>query len=232
MVLVETEEQKKFFINNFKINSNKCIRVWTGANDRNFFIGPTEKEKDFTVIVRGGFLPETGIEYVIDAAKKLENENIKFLIIGTPKTEKIEETIKNLIRGNDLKNIKLINKYLDYSEMREIMSRCHVSLGQFGKNERIQRTIPHRAFESLAMGLPYITSKASGIQELLTDEINCLFVGVADADDLARKILELKNNTELRKKVAQNGYKLFQEKLNPKAIGREFLVAVKGLLKN
>ncbi len=33
--------------------------------------------------------------------------------------------------------------------------------------------------------------------------------------DLADKILELKNNQQLREKIAKGGYKLYQEKLRP-----------------
>lgn len=227
LVLVETEEQKNFYIKNFKINERKCIRIWTGANDKEFFVEQVNKNKEFTVIIRGGFLPETGIEYVLKAAKKLEDENINFLIIGLAKTEKIEKNIEDIIENTKPKNLKFITGYVSIAELRKIMLSCHISLGQFGENERIERTIPHRAFESLALDLPYITAESKGTKELLTDRINCLFVKRADANDLAEKILELKNNQELRKKIAENGYKLYQEKLNPKVLGKELLEMIK-----
>lgn len=223
LVLVESEEQKKFFVKNFKIKKEKCIKTWTGANDKDFFIESVKKKKKFTVILRGGFLPETGIEYVLKAAKKLEDENIEFLILGIAKTEKIEKKMKDIIKKTSPQNLKLITDYLPLPKLRRIMLSSHISLGQFGDNERVQRTIPYRAFESLALGLPYLTGEATGAKELLTDELNCLFTKLADPDDIAQKILKLKNNPELRKKIAKNGYELYKEKLNPKAIGKQLL---------
>lgn len=222
LVLVETEKQRKFYIKNFKIKEKKCVRMWTGANDKNFFIEPIDKNQKFTVIFRGGFLPETGIEYILKAAQKLENKDIQFLILGRPKTEKIQKRIQN-IRP---KNITFITNYLPLNKLRKLMLASHVSLGQFGDNERIQRTIPYKAFESLALGLPYLTGEAAGVKELLTDRINCLFAKPADPDNIAQKILKLKNNPELRKKIAENGYKLFQEKLTPQTLGKELLMLI------
>ena len=232
LVLVETEEQKKFFIDNFKIKKENCVRTWTGANDKEFFIEPANKKKTFTVILRGGLLPETGIEYVLKAAKKLENENIDFLIMGIAKTKKIEREIKDIIENANPQNLKFITDHLPISDLRKTMLSCHLSLGQFGNHERIERTIPHRAFESLALGLPYITAEAAGVKELLIDRVNCLFVKRANPDDLAEKILELRDNPELRKKIAENGYRLYKEKLNPKAIGKELLGIVNNLIKH
>lgn len=228
LVLVESEEQKKFFIKQFKIKEKKCIRIWTGANDKKFFIEPVKKNKKFTVVFRGGFLPETGIEHIFKAAKKLENENVDFLILGYPKTEKIEQRIENI----KSENLKVITDYLPLGKLRKLMLSAHVSLGQFGDNERIQRTIPYKAFESLVLGLAYLTGEAAGVKELLTNRVNCLFARVADPDDIAQKILELKNNPELRKKIAENGYKLYKEKLTPKALGKELLNICHRLIKN
>jgi glycosyltransferase involved in cell wall biosynthesis len=48
-------------------------------------------------------------------------------------------------------------------------------------------------------------------------------VNLADSKDLAEKIMELKNSPELRKKIAENGYQLYKEKLSPRALGKELL---------
>lgn len=228
LILVETEEQKKFFIKHFKIKEKKCIRIWTGANDKKFFIEPVKKNKKFTAVFRGWFLPETGIEHILKAAKKLENENVDFLILGRPKTEKIKQRIQNIKSDN----LKIITDYFPFDKLRKLMLSAHVSLGQFGDNERIQRTIPYKAFESLALGIAYLTGEAAGVKELLTNRENCLFARVADPKDIAQKILELKNNPELRKKIAENGYKLYKEKLTPKVLGKELLniIRTEGLM--
>ena len=176
--------------------------------------------KKFTVLFRGRLTPEAGVEYVLEGAEILKNEDILFKIIGFGQMEtEVKEELKKL----NLPNVELITKELSNDSLRKEMCGCHISLGQFGNNERLKRTIPHKAFESLAMGIPYITANAEGVAEIFTVGETCLFVNKADPKDLAEKILTLKNNPALRNKLALNGRKLYEEKLTPKILGETIL---------
>lgn len=219
--LVETNRQKEYLVKKFRIKPDKFIRLFIGADDSIFYPdGSVEKNNKFTVMFRGKFLPEAGVRHVISAAKILEKEEIKFIIRGRGPLEKeIEEQIKIL----DLKNIELISAKLETDELRRKMLTAHVSIGQMEDDERLERTIPYKAFEALALKLPYISGDAPGAKELFKDRENCLMVNLADPKDLADKILELKNNPELRKKIAENGYELYKKRLTPKALGKELL---------
>lgn len=228
LVLVESKEQKKFIVKKFIVNRGKIVVIFTGADDRNFYPDSEIKKRDkFTVVFRGWFLPATGVEYVIKAAKILKDcrqgetcKEINFLIIGRGC---MEEKVKKMIKDFSLKNVELITEYLSNSDLREKMLSCHICLGQFADHPRMDRTIQYKTFEALALGMPYITRDSLSNRELLEDRKNCLFVKPADAKDLAGKILELKDNQDLLKKIAENGYKLYKEKLNPKVLGRELL---------
>jgi glycosyltransferase involved in cell wall biosynthesis len=50
-----------------------------------------------------------------------------------------------------------------------------------------------------------------------------LFCRHANPEDLAEKILELKNNPPLRQKIAEGGYHLFLEQCTPKIIVKKLL---------
>lgn len=212
LVLVESKIQKKFFEKKFG-KSDKYKVVYTGADDSVFYpdLSITKEEK-FTAVFRGKFLPEAGVTYILKAAKILEDSQINFRIIGNGWLEK---EIKKEISELNLKNIELISKWLSDDEMRAKMLECHVSLGQFEGHERLGRTIPHKAFETMALGMPYITARAGGISEILTDGVNCLMVNPADPQDLAEKILRLKNDLSLAQKISENSLKLFLEKFSP-----------------
>ena len=227
LILVESEAQKKYFVDRFNLPDEKVVRIFTGADEEIFFNDlEIKKRAKFTVLFRGRFLPEAGIEYVVQAAKLLENDDVDFLIIGGGVVEK---EIGLLIQSLKPNNLEWINQYLPTNELREKMLECHVSLGQFENHIRLQRTIPHKAFESLLMGLPYITGKNMAISELLTDRENCLMVSNADPQDLAEKILELKNDKNLIQKIANNGRRLYEEKLSSIKLGRDIILAIKEL---
>ena len=222
LVLVETNKQKDYLVKKFRIKSDKFARLFTGADDSSFYPDTSiKKNNKFTVLFRGRFLPEAGAKHILEAAKILEKKGVDFLILGIGGLLK-KEIIEQATSLN-LKNLKLIIGGLALDELREKMLTAHISVGQVENNERLERTIPFKAFESLALKLPYINGNAPGIKELLEDRKNCLLVNLADPEDLAEKIIELKNSPELRKKIAENGYELYKEKLTPKALGKELL---------
>jgi len=227
-ILVESEAQKEYFINKFKIKAEKINFIYTGIDEDQFFYNKIKKFEKFTVLFRGYLTPEAGVIYILKAAKILEEENIDFLIIGLGFMEK---AIKAMISSLNLRNVKLISEYLDLKLMIELMLKSHISLGQFENNERLSRTIPHKAFESLALKLPYITGRAAGIGELLEDGISCLMVNLADPEDLASKIMELKNNQKLAKKITENGYNVYRLKFTSEILIDKLLKIIYSTIK-
>ena len=225
LVLVESESQKKFISKTFKVKKSKLAVLMTGANDEIFHPeSDIQKVDKFSVVFRGWFLPATGVEYVIEAARILKKDGIKFLIIGRGM---LREKIEDMIKKYNLDNIELITEFLPDDVLRKKMLSCNAILGQFANHPRMHRTIQNKTFEALALEMPYITMDSTSNRELLTDREDCLFVNPADSEDLADKILELKNNTKLQEKIAKNGYKLYKEKLDSKAIGIKFLDILK-----
>lgn len=227
LVLVESNKQKEYLVKKFRISPRKYIRLFTGADDSIFYPDINiKKNNKFTVLFRGKFMPEAGARHILEAAKILEKKGVGFLIIGSGGLlrKEMEKQTKSL----NLKNLEItFKRKLGPSGLRKKMLTAYVNVGQIENHERLKRTIPFKAFESLALKLPYITGNSAGIKELLQDRKNCLLVNLADPEDLAEKILEMKHSPELRKKIAENGYKLYKEKLTPKVLGKELLSIVR-----
>ena len=57
----------------------------------------------------------------------------------------------------------------------------------------------------------------------MTDRENCLLVNLSDPKDLADKILELKNDPNLTKKISDAGLNLYKNKLTPKHLAGKIL---------
>lgn len=229
-VLVETEEQKKFIAKLFYVSQKKIHRLWTGADEEVFFPDPRVTKRDiFTLVFRGKFLPATGCEIVLKAAHLLKGENIHFLIIGRGY---LQRQIENLIQELKLDNITLITKFLPPDELRTLMLSCHVCLGQFSDNPRLDRTIQHKNFEALALGMPFITRDSKSNRELMVDGEHCLYVRPADPVDLAEKILLLKKDAILRKRLGENAYNLFSSKLRARHIGKELELIFNDLMRD
>ncbi len=231
-ILVETEKQKEYFVMKLGVPREKCMVVYTGVDEETFFTDEkVQKFSDFTILFRGRIVQEAGVPIVLEAAKILEDKGVNFFIIGYGWDAAMEEFNKTMKRLSP-RNVRHICEQLPIKELREYMQKCHVSLGQFSDHERLLRTIPHKAFESLTMRIPYVTGRALGVQELLKDGENCLMVNLGDAKDLAEKILMLKNNVELREKLANNGYQTYQKQFTSSILAAELLLLLRRLLYN
>ncbi|MFH0907067.1 MAG: glycosyltransferase [bacterium] len=228
LIISEVNAYTEYFVKTFKIKRKKFKRIFVGSDDKILY--PRKRKfpnKEFLVHFHGTYLPIQGIPYIIKSAKILEKENIRFKLIG--KIETYQEAI-DLVKQFNLKNVEFID-FMPYEKLAEYMTQADICLGMFGKASKAKRCGAFKIVEALAMKRAIITADTPAIRELLTDRENCLLCKLADEKDLADKILELKNNADLRNKIAENGYELFKQKLTPKVLGRELKDIIEELIK-
>lgn len=218
VVILESNKYIKYFINKFRIKKKKFRRVLLPADDSIFYPRDCEKSTDkFLVLFQGTYLPLQGVEYIIRAAKLLEKQGIQFNIIG-----KIKEyqPVIDLVQALNINNVNFID-FMPQKELAEHIAQADVCLGFFGNVPRAQMCGAFKISDALSMKKPLITADTASIREFLKDGQSCLLCRIADARDLAEKILELKNNPQLRRKIAENGYKIYKEKLSSKVLGKQ-----------
>lgn len=233
-IILDTFSHINYFHKKFNIPIKKFRKVYVGARDDIFY--PMEKRKEsgdkFIVGFWGTFIPLHGIEYIIRAAKKLEqNHEIEFMLIGTGTTYSRN---RKLAEDLQVKNIKFIPKnFLDINEfakLRELISQFDVGLGIFGITEKSSLAIPNKIFEGIAMNIPMITRDSPAIRELFVNGENICLCLPGNPESLAESILYLKENLQLREKIKREGYKLFKDFCSIKAIGRKLLMTLKNIV--
>ncbi len=219
--LVESDKQKIWLEKKFYIRSEKLMTALTGADDSIFLNqSPQNKLPTFCVLFRGGFLPESGVEYAARATKILQNENIKFRIIGNGM---MANEVKTILGSFDSKKVEWITENLEQSDLTKMMRECHLSLGQLSDHDRLLRTIPHKAFESIAMKIPYLTARNPGVLEILEENKTCACCNPADPQDLADKILLIKNNYGRYQEISENAYKLYVREMSSEVLAKKVL---------
>jgi len=213
-ILLESPSQMKYVSRMWLISPKKLVLSWSGLNEKEFFYDPlVAKNSAFTVLFRGRFLPESGIDTVVKTAKILENSDIDFLIIGHGF---LHEKIDFLLEDLKPKRLVLISKPLPIEKLRAMMQACHISLGQMASHPRLERTLPCKSFESLAMRLPYLSARNGAVLELLDEDRTCLCSRPGDENDLAEKILFLRDHPRILEKIASNGYDFHRNNLTSK----------------
>ena len=221
LILVGTGPMKEYVRRKFLVPEHKLVRLWTGADNKVFAPDPNAPEpREFTVLFRGGLLPEAGIEHLIKAARILQNEPIRFRIVGYGVESPL---VDRMLKEFDSKNVDWISDKFPQSALPDKMRGCHISLGQLADHERQQFYIPFKIFESMALKIPLLVIRARGMMELLTENETCFCFNPSDARNLADKILWIKNNYGTAKKVAENAYQLYLRDLTPKALAKNLL---------
>jgi len=219
--LIENQATIDYISKKFLVPKRKMLLTHTGVNEDDFFYDPSiPKLPQFTVLFRGALLPDCGIEYFVEAAKILSNENIKFRLLGDGLlAPKVESTLKTF----DGKNFEWIKERLDIADLRKKMQETHIQIGWLSDELRSLLSVEHKTFESLIMKIPFLHGRTPGIMELLKENETGFYCNLVDARDLAKKILELKNNPELLNKIAENGYELFNQKLRSNILAKVVL---------
>ena len=177
-------------------------------------------QSDF-ILLYGGILGHAqGLEVILNAANILKsNKDIKFILLGSgPEKEKLEKLKSNL----SIENIFFINT-VPKKEMPVIINAANATIIPLKKLELFKGAIPSKIFESLSMEKPILLGVEGEAKELFIEEGNC---GIAfepeNADDLAKKIIQLYHDRELLKQLGENGRKYVTEKFNKDLIAENF----------
>lgn len=225
VVLLDTNAHIDFFVKEFKLPKEKFRRIWIGANDENFKPIEIEKPADnkFRVIFFGTYVPLQGAEYIVRAAKLLESQkDIFFYFIG--KGQDKPKSIR-LAEGLELKNIIFMDM-MKPEDLRLEIAKSDIVLGLFGNTPKTPLVIPNKVYEALAMKKPVVTADTPAIRELFDDD-DMFLIPAANPEEIAKAVIELKNNSSLRVKFSENGYKKFISRASSEILGsqlREILV--------
>ncbi len=227
-ILLDTQAHIEYFAKTFKIRHKKFVRIFVGSDDVVFhpLFKKVSKEDIFKVHFHGSFIPLHGIEYIIYTANILKGENIYFTLIGNGQTY---DTIRKLSEHLQINNIHFITG-MSPTQLNEAMNNADICLDIFGDTKKALRVIPNKVYEALGAGKAVITEESPGAKELLEDGKTAVFVRPADAGNLAEKILQLKNDSVLRGRIAEEGHRLFLDNLTPIILGKQLRIIVENIL--
>ena len=216
-VLATTEEFKQYYSQLFSLPMDKISvlpvggELVTGVCSDN-----PSKENTFRVTYWGNFLPQHGLQYVLGAAKILEkNTDIMFMMVGSGFSW---GEMRELSMKMNISNVEFTG-YLSSTKFKKEISQADVVLGFFRKRGRASRSIGNKVFEGLALKKPVITGSNPAIRRYFSHKETLYMVEPENPSELAKAILELKNNPVLRKRIARNGYERLRRDFSEQRIG-------------
>ena len=142
--------------------------------------------RDAARIVAGGSLVEQkGLSYLVDAAAQLRDRGLDFEIemVGDgPLRDELSAQISRLELANV---VKMVGSMPHEELMERMRTAAMVVLPSIETSDGFMDGIPNILIESLALAVPVVSSRLSGIPELVTDGETGLLVEQKDAAALA-----------------------------------------------
>ena len=229
LLLQDTPQYVNWFQKNYATPRDRFRLVPTGADDRVFcrFQGHNKPKPPFRLLYYGTFIPNHGVEYIIQAIKALTTEkNFHLELIGDGPSRPIME---ELSKKHNLKNIIFTDR-LDKIKLVKKISQADICLGSFGNTPQAVMTIQNKVYETLAMAKPLITGESPAIAQTFTHGIHIYTCERENGESLAQAIQTLYENPSLRERLSQEGYAYYQKYFTIEKIGEKYIEHLREIL--
>ena len=113
--------------------------------------------------------------------------------------------------------------------MLQLYNKCFLSIGQISNSARLERTIPHKSFESALIGVPYLTLRRKGILEFLINDFEAIFFDKIDPKEMAKVIDKLFSDSEWQKELTLNIKKAYGLRSSQLLLKAELVQILEGL---
>lgn len=215
---------------------HKLVRVHWGANTELFrpdVDGSAVRArlgfgaKDFVFGYTGAFYPWHGLDVLVAAVKKLDDEpraaNFRFLLVGDGATR---AEIEALIDREGVRHRFVSAGRVPYVEVPSYIAACDACLAAYdpSRHPKLKKHgmffDPLKVFEYLASEKPTIVLDSQNMREILGTE-SALLVEPGNAGALAGALLALAGDPERARAMAEHGRRLVTERYSWQAHGDE-----------
>lgn len=158
--------------------------------------------------------PRKGVDKLIKSLKNIVKiySNVKLVIIGEGKESK---NLKNLTKNLNLENhVTFLGRQ---SNIPQLLKSSNIFV--LGSNREAFGFVN---LEAMSCHLPIIAPEVGGIPEIIENQKNGLLYEKNDLRKLEKNIINLIQNSELRIKMGNEGYKILKEKFSAQKMSQEY----------
>jgi len=167
----------------------------------------------FVVSFIGGIDAVRGIEYLLEAASEIGDiiPELLILIVGDGK---LLESLREKANQLNLSEKVVFEGFKPSSYMQAYIESSHICVIPHVRSEQTDNSSPNKLFQYMYFNKPLISSNCKSLEKLILEE-NCgLIFKDRDSKDLAKKIIKLYSNSDLRKQLGENGHNSVVSKYN------------------
>ena len=222
--VLSSEERTNFVKAGFRQDRlfivKNCIdcRRFSAAAERNYIL-----PKIFFI---SRFIPSKGLTDVIKAVRHVLDSGRKINLICVGDGPDMPKAVR-LVQELDIQGSVMFEGFLPEELTTAYYLNSSMLVFPTTHNEGFSMVI----FQSVAAGLPVVTTKIRAAADYLKEPDNCLWVEADNPEDVAEKIIYLLDNPEVCLKMTSNNRKL-AEHFSPDKVVKEYVDIYKQLLRN
>ena len=201
-IITLNNEVKESIHNSYGINNDKINVISHGIDETVFTFTKKERQKIFTLMYSGSLNTSYDFDLILNAAKKLKDENIQFIIRGKGKQLSYLEDQKKKFQ---IDNLIIDPSFVPIEQLSSTLSRADVLLVPMVKGNSINLSLPTKILESQAIGRPIICCSSGAIGDYVKTTNSGINVNEGDLAGFIDAILKLESNDQLCQEFGQNG---------------------------
>jgi glycosyltransferase involved in cell wall biosynthesis len=151
---------------------------------------PPPEGGPFTVGYAGNLGIAQGLRIVLDAAERLREEDVRFLLVGDgPRSAALRDEAR--VRG--LRNVEF-HPGVPVAEVGPLLQGCHALLIPLRAHALLESFVPSKVYDAMAVGRPAIVAAHGGAAELVREHEAGLAIDPEDGAALADAVGALRRD--------------------------------------
>ncbi len=201
------------------IANDKISVVANYVNLESFLASPIDEaivskyKDDFTITYVGGFDIHRGLESTIRAIPKIIEiiKNVRLVLVGGGSNL---EALKELSKELNVEEHISFEGWQPHEKLSSYIKACDLSLIPHLKSVHTDNTIPHKLFQYMIFEKPVVATNCNPLKRILDETKAGAVYESGNESDLAKKIIKLYQNPDLRNTMGAKGKEAVLSKYN------------------
>ena len=179
------------------------------------------QKDDFVFIFVGRLVGDKGINELVAAYEKFQNENTKLLLVGSLEME------LDPLKEKTLTSIMINKNIISVSFQKDV--RPYFTISDVLVFPSYREGFPNAVLQAGAMNLPSIVTNINGCNEIIEDGVNGLIIPAKSIDETYMAMKKIIEDKELKTNLQQHSRRMIQSKYERKIVWEALLEEYKSL---
>lgn len=215
-VLPLTQEAKELIHDSYSINDDKIKIILHGVDPAIYNFKEREREEYFVVMYSGSLVESYDFDMMINAAEKLKEKKIKFIVRGKGL---LYQYIKEQKERHNLNNLIIDTEMVPLSEISNVLSKADVFAIPLKNEYALNMSLPTKILEYQAVGRPIICCSDGAPGNYIEKTKSGIRVACGDIETFVDAIIKLKSDSNFCNVLGNNGREYVKENLTLEKIG-------------